>query len=381
MMCVGQLSFFLSALSWSMKDVRWIRSLAIASGTMGVSYNSYLAAHADPATANELWKIVGWLSLFLCINIFQTLRLIRDNIEIRLSTSERALLVGAFPSMRSRDLRRLMESAEKRTLKQGDKVVDTGEQMVEVLCLINGTLIEHPQDAAPRLLRPHSLIGEASWLIREQMKGSPSSIIAGEVAQVLAWPYETLDKLAESLPSLKAALTDGAARGMILKRDFLHNDQAAGIEPMLTPSERRLHAGAFPMITSSDLSNLLERSATEKLPANTPLDMAGSVAVIECGRVLARRLDGHEFVLEVGSMIGEMGWAAPDRPRPEHVTLTVIADATLKVWTDDVLRDLALRRPGLFAGFMRAVARDMAIKLSLPMQQESVPRQVKLQAS
>ena len=64
---VGFASFALSAAAWMMQRILWLRLTALCSGALGITYNGYLAMHADAVTASELWKIVGWLCLFFAI--------------------------------------------------------------------------------------------------------------------------------------------------------------------------------------------------------------------------------------------------------------------------------------------------------------------------
>ena len=61
---VGHLSFVLSALSFIMRDMLMLRSVALVSAAVGIYYN-----YAIPA--GPLWLVIFWLSVFSAIHIYR----------------------------------------------------------------------------------------------------------------------------------------------------------------------------------------------------------------------------------------------------------------------------------------------------------------------
>ncbi len=74
---IGHLSFAMTAVSFMITRMLLLRVLAILSLSLGIFYNGSIALgwpNGHPTT--ELWNVVGWLFLFLTINVFQTARLL-----------------------------------------------------------------------------------------------------------------------------------------------------------------------------------------------------------------------------------------------------------------------------------------------------------------
>ena len=65
----GHASFALAAWSFFVRDMIFLRTLAIISGVVGISYNYFI--HVGP-----LWTPVIWLSIFICINGYRIVDII-----------------------------------------------------------------------------------------------------------------------------------------------------------------------------------------------------------------------------------------------------------------------------------------------------------------
>ena len=74
---IGHLSFAMTAVSFMITRMLMRRVLAILSLSLGIVYNGLIAmGWPNGQPTPELWNAVGWLSLFLTINLFQTARLV-----------------------------------------------------------------------------------------------------------------------------------------------------------------------------------------------------------------------------------------------------------------------------------------------------------------
>ncbi|MDC3067524.1 popeye domain-containing protein, partial [Pseudomonadota bacterium] len=63
---VGNLSFAAAAFSFLMKDIILLRVIAILSSMLGIIYNFF-------AASEPLWLVIFWLSVFVIINLYQTI--------------------------------------------------------------------------------------------------------------------------------------------------------------------------------------------------------------------------------------------------------------------------------------------------------------------
>lgn len=74
---IGHLSFAMTAVSFMITRMLMLRVLAILSLSLGIVYNSLIAmGWPDDHPTPELWNVVGWLAVFLAINIIQSMRLV-----------------------------------------------------------------------------------------------------------------------------------------------------------------------------------------------------------------------------------------------------------------------------------------------------------------
>lgn len=151
--------------------------------------------------------------------------------------------------------------------------------------------------------------------------------------------------------------------------------------PALTPQDLRLRTIAFPALSEDQFSALLRQARPEDLAPGAMIDNRLRVSVITDGNVRLSRADGHYLYLGVGSLLGEIGWAAPDRPGKEMVVVKSVDGVCLLRWSQAELESLRDSDPKLYAAVWQSVARDLAIKLSLPMQKCRVPEDAKALAA
>ena len=85
---VGHTSFILTALSFYVRDMIFLRSLAIVSCIVGIVFNFY--KFEDP----EL--VIFWLSVFICINGYRIIGIILERRSI--SFNEEEIEEGRMPS-------------------------------------------------------------------------------------------------------------------------------------------------------------------------------------------------------------------------------------------------------------------------------------------
>ena len=77
----GHLSFAAAALSFLMKDIILLRVIAILSSLLGIVYNFF-------AAAEPLWLVIFWLSIFIVINLYQTITILFESRLVEFTESE-----------------------------------------------------------------------------------------------------------------------------------------------------------------------------------------------------------------------------------------------------------------------------------------------------
>lgn len=86
---IGHLSFVLSALSFIMRDMLMLRSVALVSAAVVIYYN-----YAIPA--GPLWLVIFWLSVFALIHVYRIVELTRERREVHFTDEELELHQTVF---------------------------------------------------------------------------------------------------------------------------------------------------------------------------------------------------------------------------------------------------------------------------------------------
>lgn len=220
---IGHLSFGLTATSWMLRSVLWLRLTAMVATALGIWFNYSLPP-------GPLWQVIAWLSLFQAINLVQVGLLIRDMSEWRLTNREKSILVAAWPQMHSRDFMKLLRRGTSLQLAPETQLLGVGNGTDALWLVVDGHLVEERDDGTRYELGVGSTIGGATFIARDNLGGSPSNVAAGpRGASVIRWSYPLLHQLVEKLPRLGGPLYEGITRGMIVKYRMLREHETAPI--------------------------------------------------------------------------------------------------------------------------------------------------------
>ncbi|CAG0954095.1 hypothetical protein RHDC4_00275 [Rhodocyclaceae bacterium] len=232
---LGHLSFGLTAASWMLRSVLWLRLLAILATALGIWFNYIIPK-------GPLWQVIWWLAAFEAINIIQVVLLVRGMSEANLSNREKAILVAAWPQMHSRDFRMLMKAGEAKVMEPEAPVLAIGDHTDALWLVVDGWLDEHRDDGTQYELGVGSTIGGATFIARDNLGGSPSRVTAGHRGvAVVKWPYPALHELIAKQPRMGWPLCEGITRAMIVKYRMLREHETAPIA-----SYRAVHGALMP---------------------------------------------------------------------------------------------------------------------------------------
>ena len=175
---VGHTSFILTALSFYVRDMIFLRSLAIVSCIVGIVYNFF---NFEP----PLWLVIFWLSVFICINGYRIIGIILERRSISFNEEEMELHETVFQNFTS------LEFAE-----QG-KVIDG------LNLLFNGEVIIKRDDKELGHGRDGSMIGEMSFI---QGGAATATVLSTRACRYVHWPKENLTSLLNRNPSMDIAM-------------------------------------------------------------------------------------------------------------------------------------------------------------------------------
>lgn len=178
--------------SYLVRDILWLRALAIAAASSSIPYFYF-----QPVTL--LWPIF-WQCTFIIINLVHVVILVRERMPVEMSQSEKRLHVLAFRSLRPRELLRMSRVARWRTAQPGEVLISKGDISNQLLLVFHGVLKVAQEGQVKTHLRDGQFAGEMSLL-----SGKPHSadVIAGEETQYLVWDKPALEKLWRRYPKIQ----------------------------------------------------------------------------------------------------------------------------------------------------------------------------------
>ena len=188
-------SNILMLVSYSVRDILWLRWFAVAAALTVIPY--YLVQ------ADILWPPVLWGSVFAIINLYQIVRLYMERRPVVLSADEQKLYDMAFRSLRPREFLSLVLAGEWRDAAAGERVLTAGAPVSSICSAVSGAAEVRRNDKQVGVFKPGTLIGTALALT-----GEASSVDAyfSEPARVLCWPLPELRRFVDKRPELRVSL-------------------------------------------------------------------------------------------------------------------------------------------------------------------------------
>ena len=192
----GHISFALAALSFFVRDMILLRSLAIASGVVGVFFN-YLVSFGP------MWIPIMWLTVFICINGYRIVGIFLERRSISFNDEELELYETVFQNFTSLEFMKLMRIAEWRSANIGYKFAEQGDVLAGLTLLFNGEVSIERDGKQLGLGRDGSMIGEMSFI-----KGGSAnaSVLANCKCRYVYWPKDNLSALLMRNPSMDIAM-------------------------------------------------------------------------------------------------------------------------------------------------------------------------------
>ena len=192
---LGHLSFFMTSISFLMKDMILLRSLAIVSCGLGIAYNYHVVS-------NPLWLVIFWLSLFLCINIYQIGKIVIGQKPIKLN-EERTMHGNSFGSFSAYEFKNLLDLGEWESETEGTILTKEGESVRKLFFIYSGEVEVTKNNQEIARLSAGSLVGEMSFI--RQKTASATTKITKETI-FFSWPHKKLRAHLSRNPMMKVAM-------------------------------------------------------------------------------------------------------------------------------------------------------------------------------
>ena len=195
---IGHFAFFLTAVSFLLKDIILLRTTAVVSSLVGIGYNYF-------SLAGPNWLPIFWLSIFAIINAFRIIGIVREKLSINFSEEEKELFETVFSNFNAVEYAKLFRTAQWKNLPAGSAIATEDEEIDGVYMLYNGEVSVKKGGKEIGKSRDGALVGEMSFIKGDNTPAS-ATVVATKPCRCVFWPKEDLKALLRRNPAIDVSL-------------------------------------------------------------------------------------------------------------------------------------------------------------------------------
>jgi hypothetical protein len=192
--------------AYSVRDILWLRVLAVASALAAMPY---FLLQPTP-----LWAAFGWSVLFTGINLFQTWRLIVERRPVKLTAEEDEVRALVFPDLPPKKVLQVIGVGTWASPSPGEQLIARGQPLESIALIVRGR-VQVTQEGRPLgELGPGEIVGSA--LLLSGARAEIDAVIT-EAARIIRWNAATLDKYLDANPEARNLFQRHLARDLAVK--------------------------------------------------------------------------------------------------------------------------------------------------------------------
>ena len=197
-------------ISYSVRDMLWLRWFAVAAAITNVPY--FLLQ------SEVLWPPVLWAAVFTGINLVQITRIYLERRPVVLSDDEQTLYDMGFQALRPREFVSLLLAGEWRDMAAGQKALTRGQTATSICIPIRGKVEFQHRGRNVASVGPGHIVGTTLAL-----SGDPSPVDAtfSEPARCMCWQTSELRAFLDRRPELRVAIQALINRDLVRKIERL----------------------------------------------------------------------------------------------------------------------------------------------------------------
>lgn len=181
--------------SYSVRDVLWLRLFAVIGGILLIPYY-----YLQPT---PLMIPIYWGLAFIALNLFWVVRLMLERRPVKLSEEEQLLYQLTFRTLTPREMLHLLKFAKWEDKEAGEILQKEGEVHERLSVIVSGRGAIQVQDKQVGGIEPGHFVGAITFMTDEI---APDSIVALEAIRQASWHKDELKKFLKGRPELLTAL-------------------------------------------------------------------------------------------------------------------------------------------------------------------------------
>jgi Cyclic nucleotide-binding domain len=199
--------------AYSVRDILWLRVLAVASSLAAIPY-----FFLQPT---PLWAAFGWSVLITAINVFQTWRLVVERRPVKLTTEEEEVRRLVFRDLPPKKTLQVIGVGTWVSASRGEQLIERGKPLESVALIVRGKVQVTLEGRRLGELGPGEIVGSALLL-----SGARAEIdaVTTEETRTLRWNAGTLERYLDANPETRNLFQRHLARDLAGKLERLGGD-------------------------------------------------------------------------------------------------------------------------------------------------------------
>jgi hypothetical protein len=201
-MATSYLDYFIHAANilllaaYSVRDILWLRVLAVASSLAAMPY---FLLQPTP-----LWAAFGWSVLFTGINLFQTWRLVVERRPVKLTAEEEEVRRLVFRDLPPKKALQVIGIGTWGSASPGEPLIERGKAVESIALIVRGRVQVTKEGRLLGELGPGEMVGSALLL-----SGARSEVdaVTAEATRTLRWNAATLQQYLDANPETQSGPT------------------------------------------------------------------------------------------------------------------------------------------------------------------------------
>jgi hypothetical protein len=189
--------------AYSVRDILWLRVLAVASSLAAIPY---FLLQPTP-----LWAAFGWSILFTGINIFQAWRLLVERRPVKLSAEEEEVRRLVFRDLPPKKVLQVIGVGTWASAPPGERLIERGKPIESIALIVRGKVDVTHEGRSLGELGPGEIVGSALLL-----SGVPADVdaVTTDATRIVRWDAATLERYLDANPDTRNRFQQHLARDL-----------------------------------------------------------------------------------------------------------------------------------------------------------------------
>lgn len=202
----AHLAYVMLAISYFLTSMYWLRILAVIGLALEIVYFNL--------AGGNLTSGIFWSSIFILINVYQLIWLVRDRMSLRLPDKEGPLLREALAGLDDAQIARLLKAADWKDYQVGDILTRQDAPVDALYFLCSGRANVEVNKSLVTYLERGAFIGEIAYLT-----GNPATatVVIDEPARVLVFSKMRMAKVVAADSQINGIIYQLLGRDLAMK--------------------------------------------------------------------------------------------------------------------------------------------------------------------